>query len=181
MDSFDETLAAARSGDETAFMLLFRAQQPVLLRALTVLAGPVAAEDIAAETWLSALRRFDRFTGDERGFRAWLLTIARARWVDSVRAEVRRPETPQDVLPEQAGHDDVHATVERRITTAQALTLIASLPPETAEVLTLRIVAELDVAEVARIVGKTPNHVRVLTHRGLRRLARQLSEAEERL
>lgn len=181
MDSFDEILAAARSGDEAAFTLLFRAQQPVLLRTLTVLAGPSAAEDIAAEAWLSALRRLDRFTGDERGFRAWLLTIARARWVDSVRAEVRRPETPHDVLPEQAGHDEVHGVVERRITTERALALIGSLPPDTAEVLTLRIVADLDVAEVARIVGKTPNHVRVLTHRGLRRLARQLSGAEERL
>ena len=35
----------------------------------------------------------------------------------------------------------------------------------------------LEVAEVARIVGKRPSAVRVLTHRGLRRLARRVEAA----
>jgi RNA polymerase sigma-70 factor (ECF subfamily) len=42
-------------------------------------------------------------------------------------------------------------------------------------VVLLRVVAGLDVTEVARIVGKRPGAVRVLAHRGLRRLAEQLA------
>jgi len=40
----------------------------------------------------------------------------------------------------------------------------------------LRVVAGLAVDRVAAIMGKRPGTVRVLTHRGLRRLARQLGD-----
>jgi RNA polymerase sigma-70 factor (ECF subfamily) len=41
----------------------------------------------------------------------------------------------------------------------------------------LRVVAGLDTSDVARIVGKTPGAVRVAAHRGLRRLAGQVTQA----
>jgi RNA polymerase sigma-70 factor (ECF subfamily) len=40
----------------------------------------------------------------------------------------------------------------------------------------LRVVAGLDVAEVAAIMGKRPGAVRVLSHRALRRLAERLGQ-----
>jgi RNA polymerase sigma-70 factor, ECF subfamily len=40
----------------------------------------------------------------------------------------------------------------------------------------LRVVAGLDVADVAALTGKRPGNVRVLAHRALRRLAEQLGE-----
>jgi RNA polymerase sigma-70 factor, ECF subfamily len=49
--------------------------------------------------------------------------------------------------------------------------LIARLPRDQAEIIMLRVVADLETAEVARIVGKSPGVVRVAAHRGLRRLA----------
>ena len=54
------------------------------------------------------------------------------------------------------------------------MALIATLPPDQAEVIMVRVVAGLDVAEVARMLGKRPGTVRVLAHRGLRRLAERL-------
>src|SRR6266511_3291378 len=60
------------------------------------------------------------------------------------------------------------------IATRAARALIAELPPDQAEVVTLRVVAGLDVAQVAEIVGKRAGAVRVLAHRGLRRLAERL-------
>jgi RNA polymerase sigma-70 factor (ECF subfamily) len=55
--------------------------------------------------------------------------------------------------------------------TEEALRLVRALPPEQAEVVVLRAIAGLDVHQVAELVGKTPGAVRVLAHRGLRRLA----------
>ena len=55
--------------------------------------------------------------------------------------------------------------------TAWALRIIATLPPDQAEAVTLRVVAGLDVATTARVLGKRPGSVRVATMRGLRRLA----------
>jgi len=44
-------------------------------------------------------------------------------------------------------------------------------------VVALRVLGGLEVAEVARIVGKRPGAVRVLAHRGLRRLAKRMEAA----
>ena len=52
---------------------------------------------------------------------------------------------------------------------------IATLPSDQAEVLLLRVIADLSVQEVATIVGKRPGAVRALQLRALRRLARELS------
>lgn len=176
MEDFADTLAAAQLGDEGAFTTLFREFNPAVLRYLTVLAGRGLAEDIAAETWVSALRSFAAFVGDEKALRGWLLTIARARWVDTVRAHTRRPEVVTDATPEVPSAEDVHDMVERGFTTDWALRLIATLPPDQAEVVTLRVVGQLDVGEVAELTGKTANHVRVLTHRGLKKLAETLGD-----
>lgn len=176
MEDFADTLAAAQLGDEAAFTTLFREYNPAVVRYLTVLSGRGLAEDLAAETWIAALRGFSAFTGDGKALRAWLLTIARARWVDTVRASTRRPEVVTDATPELPSPEDVHAEVERGFTTDWALRLIATLPAEQAEVVTLRVVGQLEVADVAEMTGKTPNHVRVLTHRGLKRLAQTLGD-----
>ena len=77
---------------------------------------------------------------------------------------------------EQPGPDYTAEGAAERITTEQALALIASLPPEQAEVITLRVVGGLGAKEVAELLGKSPGAVRVAAHRGLRRLAALLAE-----
>ena len=66
--------------------------------------------------------------------------------------------------------------VEEIISTEAALSLLRELPEAQAQVLMLRVVAGLDVARTAEVLGRTPNHVRVLAHRGLRTLAAVLEE-----
>ena len=173
--AFDSTLAAAVRGDERAFALLWRELQPGLLRYLAVVA-PGAAEDLASETWVDVVRSLARFRGDEQSFRSWTFTIARHRATDHRRRSVRRPAEPlpAERLPERAAADDPAATAMEHIATYQALALIAELPRDQAEVVVLRVVAGLEVGQVARIVGKRPGAVRVLAHRGLRRLAQRL-------
>jgi len=173
--AFDSVLAAAAGGDEPAFAVLWRELQPGLLRYLEVVV-PGAAEDLASETWVDVVRGLTRFDGDEQGFRSWAFTIARHRASDHRRRAARRPAEPlpAERLPERVATDDPAAAAFERIATDQALALIAELPREQAEVVALRVVAGLDVRQVAKIVGKRPGTVRVLSHRGLRRLAERL-------
>jgi RNA polymerase sigma-70 factor (ECF subfamily) len=175
---FDQVLSAAQRGDEQAFRRLFRAVQPLLLGYLRGLV-PDAAEDLAAETWLHVVRGLGRFTGDAAGFRGWVFTIAHHRWVDHRRAAARHPQVVGDTsLVDMAAPDRVDDLVEEALSTESALRLIGNLPPDQAEVILLRVVAGLDVAMTAAVVQKTPGAVRVLAHRGLRRLA-QLVERPE--
>jgi RNA polymerase sigma-70 factor, ECF subfamily len=172
---FPTVLTAAAGGDEDAFGVLWHDLQPRLLRYFKLIA-PGAAEDLAAETWVAIVRGIGQFQGDEAPFRAWVFTIARHKARDWWRRAARKPvqELPETGLAEPPAPDDPAATVLEDASTRAALALIATLPPGQAEAIVLRVVAGLDVNQVAEIMDKRPNTVRVLTHRGLRRLAERL-------
>ncbi|MDQ1487173.1 MAG: polymerase sigma-70 factor, subfamily [Actinomycetota bacterium] len=185
--TFDDRLAAAQSGDEVAFTALWRELNPKLVRYLRVLA-PSMCDDLASETWLNVMRSLGKFSGDESGFTSWVFTIARNKLTDWHRHEARRPadslddSTAQDV----AADDDTELAALEHLSTEAALALIASLPKDQAEIVVLRVVAALDVVDVARIVKKSPGAVRVSSHRALRTLhaefaARAAATTSERL
>ena len=137
-------LAAAQEGSEAAFSRLFRDANPALLRYLRVIA-PQAAEDVAAETWLRVVRALMGFRGDERGWRAWLFTMARRCAIDEARRRSRRPERVlEETLPGRLpiAPDTADLALEH-IDTRSALALVAQLPPHQAEVIQLRVVAAL--------------------------------------
>jgi len=167
---------AACGGDERALAALWRELHPALLRYLRAV-DPGAAEDIASDTWLEVTRRLDRFSGDERAFRGWLFTIARHRLIDARRRAARHRTAPVAWLPDRPGVDDPAADVLIDLSTRESLRLVAELPPEQAEAVLLRVMAGLDTDEVAQIMGKQPGNIRVLSHRGLRNLARRLAPA----
>lgn len=173
---FDRLLERAQGGDEDAFAALWRSYQPGLLRYLRVMAG-AEADDLAADTWVQVVRTLDRFAGDERDFRAWMFTIARHRHIDWRRRVARTGSTPvnSDVLEARPSKDDTQLVVEERQGTEAALAVIATLPDDQAEAVSLRIIADLDVATVAEIMGRPAGTVRVLAHRGLRRLAEKVA------
>jgi RNA polymerase sigma-70 factor (ECF subfamily) len=169
-EEFADALMAARAGDERGFAVLWRALHPAVLRYLRVVAGD-AAEDAASETWLQAARDLDRFTGDLAAFRSWLFRIARHRGIDELRRAGRRREDPVETVdPGPAGRDAAAEAIEDA-ETEWALGVVAALPRDQAEAVVLRIIAGLDVASTARVLGKRPGAVRIATMRGLRRLA----------
>jgi RNA polymerase sigma-70 factor (ECF subfamily) len=176
LDDFPRLLAAAQSGDEAAFAVLFRSVQPLLLRYLRTLASDLA-DDVAADTWVAVVRGLERFLGGEDGFRGWVFTIARARLVDARRTVGRLP-VPVDAeaeLRERPGAADVAAAVDELMSTEAALALVAELAPDQAEAVLLRHVVGLDVATAAQVLGKRPGAVRIATMRGLARLRAQLA------
>jgi RNA polymerase sigma-70 factor, ECF subfamily len=172
MDEFEQRLAAAQAGDEAAFVQLFRSVQPILVRYLATLGGPLA-EDAAAETWVRVVRDLHRFRGDEAGWRSWVFTIGHARLRDAQRRARRETATVDAELEPMLGlaADDVDASVEELLSTESALALIGRLPYDQAEAVLLRYVVGLDAPSTARVLGKRPGAVRVAAHRGLRRLA----------
>jgi RNA polymerase sigma-70 factor (ECF subfamily) len=171
----EAALDLARAGDERGFATLWRTLHPPLLRYLTVRGNP-APEDIASETWLQVVRDLSGFRGGAMDFRAWLFTVARHRAIDQGRARTARPVVPvADPVADSPAAEGRAPSAEddaaEREATAGALRMVATLPPDQAELVMLRVVAGLDVAAVARLVGKKPGTVRVAVHRALRSLS----------
>jgi RNA polymerase sigma-70 factor (ECF subfamily) len=174
-------ITAAQTGDDWAFRQLYRTFQPGLLLYLRSLVGD-EAEDVASEAWGQIARDFASFTGDGPAFRAWSATIARHRAMDHLRRMRRRPPTVgsgDDELTARVAPDDTEASALEAASTGAAIELIASLPPDQAEAVLLRVVLGLDVQAAATVLGKRPGAVRTAAHRGLRRLAAMLAERGE--
>ena len=157
---------------------MWRDANPALLRYLRVLA-PENADDIAAETWIHVVRGLPRFIGDESAWRAWLFTTARRRLIDQVRLRKRHPAEPlEDVsAAEMPSAPDAAQIALDNLATESALALLSQLPTPQAEVILLRVVAGLDTDAVAELLDKTPGNVRVMAHRGLKKLEDLLGRA----
>ena len=174
--AFGEVLAAARTGDERAVEWLFTRLQPRLLRFL-VAHEVRAADDIAGEVWLAVATHIAGFDGGWPEFRSWVFSIARRRLADYRRTAVRRRTdvTEATVFELRTTHESTEELVLDSMSGQEAARLIASsLRGDQAEVLLLRLLADLDVDQVAEMMNHTANWVRVTQHRALRNLARRL-------
>ncbi|MDZ7732160.1 MAG: RNA polymerase sigma factor [Acidimicrobiia bacterium] len=171
---FPTVLARAREGDEAAFAALYRSHHPRLSRYLTATAG-ADGEDLAHDVWCAVAEQLPSFEGDERGFRSWLFTIAHRRRVDHLRKKSRRdtaPWAPEDFEDLRAPGSTAGSALGS-VTVSEALDKLSSLPPNQAEVVLLAVLGDLDAPSIGAIVGKRAGTVRVLQHRGLRRLAEE--------
>jgi RNA polymerase sigma-70 factor, ECF subfamily len=175
-EAFQSTLAAAQAGGEWAVASLYRSVNPSLLRYLKARIAN-DAEDVAADTWLDVARSLATFEGGENDFTAWVFTIARRRVVDHRRREGRRRESADEALADVAAPGDAEsAALEGRLGDEAARRMVACLPDEQADIVLLRVVGGFSVEEVSRLTGRRPGTVRVLQHRALKRLAREIGE-----
>jgi RNA polymerase sigma-70 factor (ECF subfamily) len=178
-EDLGEAVRRAQAGDEEAFRVVYRAVQPGLLRYLRVLVGD-DAEDVASEAWGQIARDLQSFSGDGNGFRGWAATIGRHRALDHVRWLRRRPVAAAGIetLADEPGQDDTERLALDGVSTDRAIALIATLPPDQAEAVLLRVVVGLDAETAAGVLGKRAGAVRTAAHRGLRRLAELLDHAD---
>ena len=172
---FDRVLAEAKTGSRAALGSLYREFNPGLRRFL-VARVPSEGEDLAADVWVAVAPKIAEFTGDERGFRAWLFTFGRRRVIDHYRKSGRRgPVMPLNEEYETPGPEDPEAEALARLSAAEAAQLLlAHLTADQCDVLMLRIYGGLEVQEVAEAMDRNDTWVRVTQHRAIQRLSRRL-------
>lgn len=176
-DAFDGVLDAARTGADDAWRALYRELGPAILGYLRA-RGALDPEDLTGEVFANVLQGLPRFSGNERDFRAWVLTIAHRRLVDQRRRRTRRiPEGPGSVGLRVASVGDAEDDALERLGTRRVRELIAHLSPDQQDVLLLRILGDLTVDEVARALDKTPTAVKALQRRAIARLRREIVKA----
>jgi RNA polymerase sigma-70 factor (ECF subfamily) len=170
---YGQILSAARAGQPAAVAALYRNFNPVLVRLLRAQA-PGMGEDLAQDTWVVVAARLPDFDGDERAFRVWLLSIARAQVAKQRGSSGGLHTTTVDphalsCITRQWESDD------GSVADAAVAQLLAGFPRSHAEILLLRVVGGLSAEETGALVGKSPGAVRVIQHRALHKLARHLS------
>jgi RNA polymerase sigma-70 factor (ECF subfamily) len=104
----------------------------------------------------------------------WLFTIASRRIADRQRSWVRdrTDVVDPDRLVELPGRDDPASRALDGVSADEALArMVHILTPDQSEVVLLRVLGGLEVAEVAAAMGRTDNWVRVTQHRAIRRMA----------
>ena len=169
----EEVLGGAARGDQAAIATIYRELHPQLLRYLRHHVGRYA-EDTASDVWLGLAPQLAGFGGTEPELRALMFTIARRRVVDHYRRSGRNPMPMSlDDSYDRADAADTEAIAVENLTAQDAVAaLVRGLPADQAEIVLLRVLGELDVAQVAAIVGKSPGAVRIAQHRALQRLQR---------
>ena len=164
-------IRAAQGGSEEALASLFSTHWSRAHRAAwLIVRDPVAAEDIAQEAMLAAIRALDRFDR-RRPFAPWLHRIVVNRAIDWSRARALRREVSTDGLPDPVDPDPNR---DRDRFSGELMTALAALPPESRAVVVLRYLLGYTPGEIARMLGLRRGTVNSRIRRALDRLAEDL-------
>ncbi|MDQ1691974.1 MAG: hypothetical protein QOD87_2082 [Pseudonocardiales bacterium] len=162
-----EVLLSAQAGDAAALSAVYRDLAPSVLGYLSARGVPDPEAQVS-EIFITVLSKLPTLTGGMEGLRTFTFSVAHARLVDDRRRRARRPEqvpyvaewderTSVSAEQQALEHDDE----------ARARKLLATLPPDQAEVLTLRVLADLSIDQTAIVVGRSPGAVKQLQRRAL--------------
>ena len=139
-----------------------------VLRVCRAVVGPVDAEDAWSETFLSALRAYPELPADAN-VEAWLVTIAHRRALDVGRARTRRaipvdtpPDRPSARADPAARYPDLWAALQR-------------LPDKQRLAVAYHHIAGLPFAEIAELLGNSPDAARRAAADGIKTLRKTLS------
>ena len=125
------------------------------------------AEDVTQQVFVKAFRGLARFDASRR-FAPWLYTIARRQAATHYRSQRREPvivageadhNSPAAILEDRESETNLWQWARRQLSADQFMAMW------------LRIQEDFSVREIARTMGKTQTSVKVLLHRGRRRLA----------
>ena len=155
-------VSEARQGSIKAFDDIYRS-----------LAGQVASylrwhratdpDGLTNDVFAQVHRNLPRFEGNEHGFRSWVFTIAHHR----------QPQLQDELgVDEHMGLGDVEDDAFAVLAHDRVRDLLTVLSPDQRDVVLLRIIADLSVEEVARMLDKREGAIKALQHRALATLRR---------
>jgi RNA polymerase sigma-70 factor (ECF subfamily) len=166
----------AQEGDKQAIGEIYRMHVDVIYRYIwTRVRDDNVAEDLTAQVFLKALEGLPSYRPSGKPFLAWLYRIAYARVVDHWRKQERRVEVPlEETLP--AHEPRPEELLEAEADWVTAIDLVAQLTDDQQDVVILRFIGEMSLAEVAETLGKTVGATKAIQYRALATLARLLEK-----
>ena len=146
---------------------------PTVLRVCRAILGPATADDAWSETFLAAMRAYPQLPPGSN-VEAWLVTIAHRKAVDQLRAAARRA-VPTGDLPERPSPDGVPGGWESDLWRA-----LTTLTLRQRQAVAYHYLAGLPYAEVAEILGGSPEAARRAAADGIAALRKTYLEGAAR-
>lgn len=145
---------------------------------LMLTSEPARAEDLLQETFVDAMRGYDRFRGDA-SVSSWLLTIARHRCQRMNRLRAGAPAQTEDLmtLGLEAGwgsQETLEAGLDAAASAERIREALQALSPADREIITLRELEELSTREAAEVLQLSEAAVRVRLHRARLKFVAQM-------
>ena len=170
-----ELITAVRAGDNDAYATLYTRHHHAALRlARTLARDPAEADDLVADAFTRILTNLQAGKGPDLAFRAYLHTTIRHTFYDRARAVARTQPTDEVPEPEAAPAPDPAVDTEERRLAARAF---HTLPERWQLVLWHTEVEGDSPAQVAPLLGLTPNGVAALAYRARERLRQAYLQA----
>ena len=169
----ENVVRRAQAGDQSAFAELYESYYDQIFRYVSFKCGSrLEAEDLTGEVFLRMLESINKFKFQGFPFTSWLYRIAHNLVVDNFRRKGRKPTVPLDKVLHFSSEKDGEMENQAQISWSmdEVVEAMTSLTDLQREVITLRFVAGLSIAETADAVGKKENAVKALQHAGIRKL-----------
>ena len=171
-------IARARDKDPEAWDILYSTHYRAIYRYAYLRVSDVhTAEDLAADVFLQAVRSIRRYQYRGIAFRAWLYRIAHNLTADHCRRARNRPGA--EPLSEEPTIGAVRDIAGQVAAWSDLRTAVRELTEEQQQIVLLRFVEGLSLAEVAEATGKSQGAIKAMQHRAVVRL-RKLLDGEVR-
>lgn len=180
LQELDERTLVSRAitRDREAFGALYDRHVVRVYRHIYYMVGNAAeAEDLAAQAFLQAWEAIERYEIRGAPFVSWLLRIAHNLGVSYLRSRREGAQLPE-TLVDHGSQRNPEEAVQQQMEGERVREAILGLRDEQRQVIILRFVEDLDYREVAEIVGKSVAAVRVIQHRALNALRKQMQREE---
>jgi len=167
-----ELLQRSKNGDTIAFGELYDLFADKIFRFILMkIKNKNEAEDLLQEIFIKAWQSIQNFDPARGNFNAWLYAISSNTINDFFRRTYRKPPTVE-LSPDQqiASSENIQKEYSLTDDLVALRKSLKKLPPQYQQVLELRFLEDLSIAETAFILGKSGVSVRVLQHRALKHL-----------
>ena len=131
------------------------------------------AEDITQDTFLKAMRAYDKFKG-ESSLYTWLCSIAKREFLNKIRKQSREVSIDESLdIPDEKG-DSFENLIQKKDTAMYIHLCLHKMDEPYKEVFSLRVFGELSFSDIAKLFTKTESWARVTFHRARKIINEQL-------
>ncbi len=177
MLSEDILVQQAIDGNQAAFTQLYDGYFDKIYRYIYFrVKNQPEAEDLTQEVFIKALRGISSYKSGKAPFASWLFRIAHNQVIDHIRKDIKNKTTSLNEASSAVGNADPVTMTEQKSDIEELTEALKHLPPAQGEVISLRFIAGLSIAEAAKILGKREGTVKALQFNGMVSLKKILYE-----